>query len=321
MNQTQPPTHTVDQQQRADFASIGAAIRAARPGDRILIRPGLYEEALTLDKPLELIGQGSAEEIIIEASGQHTLCFQASEGRVANLTLRQMGEGVWYGVDIAGGRLLLENCAITSYSASCIAIHDGATPLLRGNEIHDAHANGIFLYGGAGGTIEHNRIYGHDLLGITISRGSAPTVRANRIYGNKQDGISVFDGGGGLLEGNAVHNNGFAGIAIETGSRATVRANRIYENALHGIYIFYNGQAELEENEVFRNACAGVLIETGGRATLRANRVYENAWQAIQIIERGGGTFEDNDLRHNMQGAWEIAADSTPLVSRARNLE
>ena len=44
--------------QRGDFATVGAAIKAAKPGDRILVRPGLYEEGLVVDKPLEILGDG-----------------------------------------------------------------------------------------------------------------------------------------------------------------------------------------------------------------------------------------------------------------------
>jgi hypothetical protein len=48
----EPPTHVVDAYERGEFATISAAIEAARPGDRILVRPGLYHEGLAIDKRL-----------------------------------------------------------------------------------------------------------------------------------------------------------------------------------------------------------------------------------------------------------------------------
>src|SRR5262249_8024707 len=105
----QPPTHVVDAYQRGDFAMIGEAIKAARPGDRILIRRGLYEEGLIINKPLEILGDGPLSEIEIRARGADAVLFQASIGRIANLTLRQAGgEGMWYGVHITQGRLDLD---------------------------------------------------------------------------------------------------------------------------------------------------------------------------------------------------------------------
>jgi pectin methylesterase-like acyl-CoA thioesterase len=43
---------------RGEFTTVSAAIEAAEPSARILIRPGLYEEALIVDKPLEIVGDG-----------------------------------------------------------------------------------------------------------------------------------------------------------------------------------------------------------------------------------------------------------------------
>ena len=48
--------------------SIKDAIVAANPGDRILIRPGVYEERLVIDKPLEIIGDGAVGEVMIQAA-------------------------------------------------------------------------------------------------------------------------------------------------------------------------------------------------------------------------------------------------------------
>ena len=53
---TEPLTCVVDPLHRGDYTTITEAIKAANPGDRILIRPGLYLEGLVIDKPLEIIG-------------------------------------------------------------------------------------------------------------------------------------------------------------------------------------------------------------------------------------------------------------------------
>ncbi|UOY01522.1 toll/interleukin-1 receptor domain-containing protein [Blastococcus sp. PRF04-17] len=88
----EPPTHVVDPFHRGDFATIGAAIEAASPGDRILVRPGLYEDALVIDKPLELLGDGDVSDIVIQVANGTALMFRANIGRVANLTIRNFGE-------------------------------------------------------------------------------------------------------------------------------------------------------------------------------------------------------------------------------------
>jgi hypothetical protein len=124
---TELPTHVVDAYLRGDFGTVSAAIAAARPGDRILVRPGLYEEGLVVDKPLEILGDGPVPDIVIRARDANVLLFKASIGRVANLTLHQAGgKRKWFGVHIRQGRLDLEGCDISSQGSSCVAIRDGA---------------------------------------------------------------------------------------------------------------------------------------------------------------------------------------------------
>lgn len=91
----------VDQMHRGDVTTIGKAIAAAKPGDRILVRSGVYYEALVLEKPLELIGEGEPGDVLVQAS-------ECARGLVKNLTLRQTRGELWT-VNISSGRLDFEN--------------------------------------------------------------------------------------------------------------------------------------------------------------------------------------------------------------------
>jgi hypothetical protein len=57
---------------------------------------------------VEIIGDGDVADIEIAASGKHAILFNASMGRIVNLTLKQTGGGKFYGVDIAQGRVDVE---------------------------------------------------------------------------------------------------------------------------------------------------------------------------------------------------------------------
>jgi F-box protein 11 len=192
---TEPPTHVVDVfPKRGDFTTIGAAIEAAQPGDRILVRPGLYEEALVVDKPLEVLGDGTVQDIVVLARDTDALSFKANIGRVTNLTLRQEGgKGEWWsGVDITQGRLELEGCDITSQAAAGVHIRDGADPRLRGNRIHDCGQRGVWVSSSGLGTLEDNDITGNRLGGVYITAGGNPTLRRNQIHGNAGNGVVGF---------------------------------------------------------------------------------------------------------------------------------
>ncbi len=316
----EPPTHVVDAYQRGDFAMVGEAVRAARPGDRILVRPGLYEEGLVIDKPLEILGDGPVADIVIRARGADAISFRASIGRVANLTLWQAGgKGTWYGVDICQGRLDLDGCDISSKSLACVAIRDGAHPRLHRNTIHDGKESGVMVYDGGLGTLEDNDITANGLSGVEIGSGGNPTLRRNTVHDNNQSGIHVYAGGLGTLEDNDITANGLAGVNIKTGGNPTVRRNTIHRNKQDGVYVYDKGLGTLEDNDITANTSAGVAIRAGGNPTLRGNRINRNGTQAVRIYEDGRGLLMDNDLTGNKRGAWNIAAESKTNVTHARN--
>jgi len=111
-SKNEPPTLIVDALHRGDYSSLTDALKAATLGHRILIRPGLYGEGVTIDKAVEIIGDGEPGEVVIEATGKNVLLFRANMGRIVNPTLRQMGGGKWYAVDIGQGRLDLEGAIL-----------------------------------------------------------------------------------------------------------------------------------------------------------------------------------------------------------------
>ena len=319
---TEPPIHTVDAYQRGDFATVGEAIKAARPGDRILIRPGLYEEGLTINKPLEILGDGPLSEIEIRARGADAVLFQASIGRIANLTLRQAGgEGMWYGVHIMQGRLELDGCDISSQIGACVDIRDGADPRLSRNKIHDGKAGGVYVHNNGLGTLEDNDITGNTLPGVEIKSGADPTLRRNRIRDGKTIGVYVHENGRGTLEDNDIAGNAYPGVEIKSGGDPILRHNQIRDGKTSGVVVHDSGRGTLEDNDIIGNEYAGVLIESDGDPILRRNRINRNNYEAVWIQKGGRGALEDNDLTNNFRGPWDIAEDCKDNVIRVRNLE
>lgn len=199
-------TIVVDQMHRGDYTTISEAVMVASPGDRILVKPGLYEEEMTIDKPLEILGDGDLRDIVIRATGKSALLFKTAMGRVSNLTLQQSdGDGCC--VDISQGRLELEGCDITGYDRSCVDIHSGADPRLRRNRIHDGRAAGVSVYDSGLGILEENEISSNAGPGVAISEGGNPILRRNHINKNRGEGIRAFEGGQGTIEENDLRDN------------------------------------------------------------------------------------------------------------------
>jgi F-box protein 11 len=318
----EPPTRVVDAYGRADHTTIGEAIRAARPGDLILVRPGLYTEGVVIDKPLELVGHGPLADVVVQVDGASTLRFVANIGRVANLTLRQTGgPGTWLGVEIVQGRLELEGCDISSQSLSCVGIHSGADPRLRNNRIHGGKECGLLIYDGGLGTLEDNDITGNGYAGVEIRGGGNPTLRRNHIHHNKGSGVHVSSGGLGTLEDNDISSNGGPGTETAAGGDPVVRRNQIRRNKGSGVFVYDNGLGVWEDNDITDNEHTGMEIREGGDPTIRRNQINRNSYEAIWIHDGGRGTFEDNDLTDNDDGPWQIDDADEPHIRRSGNIE
>lgn len=318
--QTEPPTRIVDPMSRGDHTSIIEAIEAAHPGDRILVRPGLYVGRLKIDKPLEIVGTGDAGDAVVQAERSECVLFVAPSGRIANLTLRQIGGREWHAVDVAQGRLDLEDCDLTSANLSCLAVHGYADPMVRRNRIHDGGQAGIVVYENGRGTFEDNDVFGNALAGIAVQTGGDPTFRRNRIHDGKQGGIVVSENGRGTFEDNEVYGNALSGIEVGTDGDPTVRRNRIHDGKRNGIFVYENGRGTFEDNDVVGNEGFGVLVQEGGRPTLRSNRINGNRHAAVFVGPEAGGVFLDNDLRGSKH-VWDIDSASDEAVERSGNLE
>ncbi|HPQ67916.1 MAG TPA: right-handed parallel beta-helix repeat-containing protein [bacterium] len=318
----EPPTLIVDPMRgRGDHNKISAAIRQAEPGTRILVRPGLYKESLIIDKPLEIIGDGLLEEIIVESYEANVVKFQTEFGRLINLTLRQCGEGNWYSVNIVQGCLELEGCDISSQSQACLAVHGGADPRVRRNRIHDGRYSGVFIYERGKGTFEDNEIFGNGLSGIATRENGDPIVRRNRIHDGKQSGVYVYESGKGTFEDNEIFGNALSGIATSENGDPTVRRNRIYNGKQSGVYVYKNGRGTFEDNEIFGNESSGIITSENGDPIVRRNRIKENRYYGIRVYKAGKGTYEENQLIANKSGNWSIEKGCEPNVTRKDNKE
>lgn len=220
---TEPQTVIVDAMHRGDYATITDALKVVKAGARILVRPGLYKEGIIIDKPVEIIGEGDRNEIVIEGAGRCAIVFVADNGRVSNLTLRQVGSDDWYGVDIAQGRLEIEDCDISSQGHACVAIHSNADPRLRRNHIHNGNGVGVVVYKNGRGTLEDNNIFANEENGVAITTGGSLILRRNHISQNGAQGVWVSAGGGGIFENNDLRGNTGRAWYIELGCEARVQ--------------------------------------------------------------------------------------------------
>jgi F-box protein 11 len=344
--ETATPEEIIVSPQGGSYRSISEAVRAAPPGARIRVRPGRYHGGLVLDKPVEIIGEGRAEDIVLESSASNCLLVQTERTLVRGLSLRgRSGRrgGECVAVEVPCGRLVLEDCDVTSDSLTCVAIHGAAAAAeIRRCRIHDSSDGpGVLFAAGSRGTVEgcvifNNRmagieiregsqcavencdVFGNAGTGVQIGGGSNPTLRGCRIHDGKGSGLLIHDQGLGLLENCDIFANAFSGVEIREAANPRLQGCRIYDGREAGVLVHTGGLGTLEECEIFRNALSGIMIQEGSSPVIQRCRIHTGTQAGILVNSQGSGTVDDCEIFGNGMAGMEIVGGGEPVVRRCR---
>ena len=246
-----------------EYATIQAAIDAAGAGDIVQVKPGLYNENITISKPVSLVAETFDA---VEPARNNTI--SAGGGRAAVITipagLPQMpvihGFVIQNGTDgilaysefIAEFNFLHSSNNLTSYQ-------QGSGGINRNNVYFQAGNNAIRLDNmDRPLLIENNRILysTDDGIEISLQKPTAPfataliDIRNNMIIGNGQDGIQFIQHPGDpndtnrrfVIAGNLFANNKKAGLGLMPNADTTENfsgavlgeAVRVFNNTFYG---------------------------------------------------------------------------------------
>jgi hypothetical protein len=294
-----------------DFTSIREALARAEPGRRIRVRPGLYEEEIAVNTPVEIVGAGPREQVIIVGRRGPCLTMQCSTAVVRGLTLRGLDRGKdrkAAAVELDFGRI--EDCAITSASPTCVRMRGGSLCHCR---IHDGESAGVVA---SAGSIEDCEVLCNGGPGVCVDKeGSALIVRCH-VHEGYAEGIVIAVGGQATLVECDVWANAKAGVVVQ-GERTLLWKCRIHDGAAEGIRIPTEGVAFVEHCAIFANARAGLRV-AGGSVYVWRSRFHDG--RNIGIALGGGGVI---DLRHctvyrNARAGVTRDAHTWPFVRRCR---
>jgi serine/threonine protein kinase/nitrous oxidase accessory protein NosD len=313
----------VSRHQDGHYQTIAEAVANARPGTRILVRPGIYREGIIIDRPLEIIGDGPVEDIFIESTDSTCILMQTDYALIRGLTLRgrtALEHKKYVTVDIPQGRLLLEECDISSDSLASVAIHGNkANPVIWRCQIHDGKSAGILVYDHGQGLIEDCDIFSNSGPGVEIRNIGNPIIRRCKIHHGERDGVHITDKGAGMVLGCDIFGNARAGVSIRRDSNPFVRLCQIHEQLNgYGVYVYDKGEGTIEGCNIFGNAKAGVGITQGGNPFFRRCRIHHEKQRGVFVFENGEGTIERCYILSNSDTGVSIGQGSSPTIYRCQ---
>jgi len=175
------------------FESLAQAVNQVPPGSVLLLRSGVFEEKIEIEKSLDIIGDGSRGDIVIKGSNWNFV-VKESRLRLKNITFQG-------GFMTDSSTLTIENCEVFDHHQRGIELDYNSSATITGCKIHDDK--------------------GDDGTGVYVGRDSHAEIRDSEIFGNSSHGIFVSEGARLDIYGSRVHSN-WAGIGLAKGS--TVRA-------------------------------------------------------------------------------------------------
>jgi Right handed beta helix region len=319
------PSFVVALDGSGDFLSLTDAVRRAPAGALLLVRPGIYHEGLLLDKPLEIVGDGAREEIIVRATKSGCLSMQTDAATIRNLTLRGQAraggahnEG-FFAVDILHGQPLFDGCDISSDSLACVAIHNPtAAPVIRGCLIHHGVDSGIYAFDGARGVIEACDLAGNSNIGIAITNGASTSVRDCHIHHGADAGIVVWNRAASIIEGCDIYANRRANVAVSDAGVATLRRCRIYDGDNTGVFTHRDGRALVEACNIYRHVEAEVAVTSGGEVRLSNCQIHEGQSHGVFVHDAGSALLETCDVFGNRSSGVHVDANGVAVARACR---
>jgi parallel beta-helix repeat protein len=207
-----------------DYPTINAALGCAVEGDTIFVRNGIYNETVTVNKAVSLIGENKETTII---NGQITGTVLVVRHDNVNVT----GFTVVYGFSPHTPQ------SIWMWSTRLAGIHmlsvKGCN--ISGNKVSDCGA-GIWLYDAHQNTISGNTFANND-YGMRIEKSTNNNLTTNVVTGN-WGGIRLLFTSGNKLSGNYMNNNAQnLGISNENLAFATDEVDS--SNRVDGKPVYY----------------------------------------------------------------------------------
>jgi nitrous oxidase accessory protein len=300
---------------RGPVRSVAAALAVARPGDRIVVRSGVYREPqLVIEQRLELVGEAGA---VLDAGGQHeAITVRADSVVIRGLTVRNVG--VSYTEDRAGIRLdQVDGCVIENNRVEGtyfgIYLAKATNCRIAGNRLNGAatresgSGNGIHLWNSSGIQVEGNEIQGHR-DGIYLEFSERSEIRRNRSSRNLRYGLHfMFSNGCRYLDNSFVANG--AGVAVMYSRDVAMIRNRFAQStgsAAYGLLLKELSGSVIEENRFAGNTVA-IFAEGTTRSAFRRNVFTGNGWAVRLMGNATDNRFERNRFERN---TFDVATNS-----------
>jgi nitrous oxidase accessory protein len=298
------------------YKTIHSALKAAQPGDEIVVKGGTYKEGnILIDKPVRLIGQQSP---VIDGRLLDEMVTIIADGVVIEgFDLRNSGSATLK--DIAAIHLMnVRYCRILNNrlydnffgiylanSKHCLVAYNSVK---GGHDNESNSGNGIHSWKCDSNEVIGNTIVGHR-DGLYFEFTKHTNITGNLSTKNLRYGLHFMFSDGNVYERNIFRNNG-SGVAVMYTQNIIMRDNVFEANwgaASYGLLLKTIDRSIIEHN-LFSQNTVGIYMEGSGKLHIRDNEFRGNGW-GLKIM----ASCTDDTLQHNnfIANTFDIATNGS----------
>ncbi|MEV4614903.1 right-handed parallel beta-helix repeat-containing protein [Kitasatospora sp. NPDC049258] len=337
---------------RGTHRLLGDALRAAVPGDTVVVAPGRYEEAVVLERRVVLVAEQGPGTVVLAApaGAGPALTAQGPDCLVRSLDIEGAEPGEPAVAVAPGAGLVLAHCTVRGGRIE-VRGPDGAEPLdadeepeavaavlLRDCRLEGARLAALRLSGGARVRAEDTVIAAVDGTGVVLSGTARLDAVRLRLESTAGSGIRLRGRARLRLSDCLLLRPGRAGLLLEDGAQVSADTTRVDESGAAGVHLTGSARADLVDCRIGRAtasalvvqdearltargctvsdpAANGLLLTGSARAELTDCRLERCAFSAIHLSGRAEGSFTDCRVRGGAEHGVHLAGEARAALT------
>jgi len=290
------------------YRTIGDAISAARDGDVISIRPGVYPEAIVLDRDVTLSGSGTPGDVRVESVGEAVLRVAVEHAEVSGIELAHSGGEV--AVDVRSGALHLDECVVAADSEVAVVGRKGAQLRAGSTTVRNPGGAGVLVFDGARAELTGCTFTDIGTTAVVSRSGGSPSLVDCVVTGAK-GAVLAADRGLGDLRGCRLTDITGTAIVVEEHSELTVTDTEVSD--VDGVAVLSAGGSRPVLRDCRLTGITAQAIVVVQKAFLELERVTVDGARghAVQVLDGSTGDLADCVFTGGGHDAVVAGADGT----------
>lgn len=305
---------------QANVLSLRVALRQVEPGGTITILPGIYREALVLDRPVTLLGSGDARDIILESPKGGRQRVLSSGVVLRGLTVSGEGEGEDPAlIEVEQGDLLVAGCCLAGGERTVLQVAGTASrATLEGCDLSGTGSLGVAVGDGASLHVAGGRCTGFQRAAVVGWGTGSLKIQGTRFESGLGVGIWLRDTAQADLAEAVVVDREAGGVELEGEARLVMKGGLLSGSRFAGLLVMERAKASLDGVEVTAQGASGIHLTGQAHAQGTRCRIHGNEGYGLSLQGACGLHLDDSEVLDNAHPGLLIGTGASAQLNRCR---